>query len=149
MSTENLIYLAIILSGIMLFVLFVTGRRHAGKKHSVFPPAQERKNSKKPVPDGRITEIFDYGNIRIMHENGMYTINDSGRVMTFKSWRYLPVKYQKMVKQVDAGTIATSSSGYFLDNINGIYYVTTPNGKKKKYKSLNDIPEEIRKIVLN
>ena len=150
MNTENLIYSSIALAGFLLLAAYI--------RFFVFPPVvspvrSEKKQKKKespqgkPAPDISVKEIFDYGKIKIMHENGIYTINDNGRVMTYKSWRYLPATYQKLVKQVDSGTLAQNRAGYFLDNINGIFYVTTPEGKKKKYNSMNDIPERIRKLL--
>lgn len=148
---ETLIYTAIILSGILLTWLFLIpagapSRNNRHKRHINSHRPLVNDFGKKPA-DISVMEVFDYGPIKIMHENGLYTVNDSGIVNTFKSWRYLPVKYQRMVKDIDQRSVKSGKDGYFLDIINGVYHLTLPNGKTKRYDTLNDIPKEIRAIV--
>lgn len=149
MNTESFIYICIGIAGILLFYFFIA--KTETKNRSL--TKREKKGSnitaiKNPPPkDIVMKEIFDYGNIKIMNDNGIYTVNNNGVIMTYKSWRYLPLQFQKMVKQVDSGTLAKSKFGYFIDNINGVYYLTMPNGKKKKYNNLDEVPQNIRKLL--
>ena len=150
-SIETLIYTAIILSGILLSYLFLIPAGAPRKKEHRRRRTKSASSlvndfGKKPA-DVSVMEVFDYGPVKIMHENGLYTVNDCGVVNTFKSWRYLPVKYQRMVKDIDQRAVKSGKDGYFLDIINGVYHLTMPDGKKKRYNTLNDIPKEIRAIV--
>ncbi|MCC6276232.1 MAG: hypothetical protein IT569_10275 [Leptospiraceae bacterium] len=55
-----------------------------------------------------------------------------------------------MVKELDKRSDPMqnkNADGFFMEVINGIYYVTMPNGKKKRYNSLKDIPVRIRKLI--
>ncbi|MDX1957744.1 MAG: hypothetical protein SFU98_04175 [Leptospiraceae bacterium] len=107
---------------------------------------QEKKKEEKD--DLNIIEIFDYLGTKIIHENGKYTVNHEGKVHTYNSWLELAPKFQKMVKELDSRSQETKKSDdYFLETINGFYYLTFPGGKKKKYRSLSEIPEKIRKAI--
>lgn len=99
-------------------------------------------------PQSNILEVFDYLGTKIIHENGKYTVNHKGKVTSYENWDRLPLEFKKMVKELDARSGNTKQSGdYFLEVINGIYYLTLPNGKIKKYNRLQDVPAHIRKAV--
>lgn len=58
------------------------------------------------------------------------------------------MQFQKMVKELDNRSgLAQKNDDYFLEVINGIYYLTMPDGTIKKYKRLTDVPAYIRKAV--
>ncbi|HNH10483.1 MAG TPA: hypothetical protein PK683_18420, partial [Leptospiraceae bacterium] len=98
--------------------------------------------------DVQILEVFDYLGTKIVHENGVYTVNDRGKVTVYKSWIELPEKYQKMVRELDSRSVKSqSNTDYFLESINGNYFLTAPGGKKTRYRSLSEIPAHIRKAI--
>ncbi len=102
----------------------------------------------KEKPSQNILEIFDYLGTKIVHENGTYTVNQNGRVGFFKTWDDLPLEYKKMIKELDSRSLEVKTGeDYFLEIINGLYYLTMPGGKKIKYNSLNEIPKNIRKAL--
>ncbi|MCC5813566.1 MAG: hypothetical protein JJT78_02315 [Leptospira sp.] len=97
--------------------------------------------------DEKVMEVFDYNGVRILHEDGLWTVNDGG-VRVFKDWSDVPPKYQKMVKELDNRSLGNQKKpDYFLEILNGFYYVSMPGGKKKKYNKFTDIPEDIRKFL--
>lgn len=101
-----------------------------------------------PKPTPNIMEVFDYLGTKIIHENGTYTVNQKGRVGFYRTWDDLPMEYKKMVKELDSRSQETKSGDdYFLEIVNGLYYLTMPGGKKKKYNSLSEIPSHIRKAL--
>lgn len=103
--------------------------------------SRENKNSKT-----NILEVFDYNGIKIMHENGIYTVNTGGEIEVYGSWQTLPSRYQRMVKEMDHRATGEKKAGkYYMEILNGVYYVIFPDGKKHKYKHFEDIPEKIRK----
>lgn len=92
-------------------------------------------------------EVFDYNGVKILHEDGLWTVNDNG-VRVYKDWSDVPPKYQKMVKELDNRSLGNQKKAdYFLEILNGFYYVSMPGGKKKKYNKFTDIPEDIRKFL--
>ncbi|EMY14093.1 hypothetical protein LEP1GSC043_1384 [Leptospira weilii str. Ecochallenge] len=102
---------------------------------------RENKNSKTNV-----LEVFDYNGIKIMHENGIYTVNTGGEIEVYGSWRTLPSRYQRMVKEMDHRATGEKKAGkYYMEILNGVYYVIFPDGKKHKYRHFEDIPEKVRK----
>ncbi|UPY79863.1 hypothetical protein FH581_024300 [Leptospira weilii] len=102
---------------------------------------RESKNSKTNV-----LEVFDYNGIKIMHENGIYTVNTGGEIEVYGSWRTLPSRYQRMVKEMDHRATGEKKAGkYYMEILNGVYYVIFPDGKKHKYRHFEDIPEKVRK----
>ncbi|MCE9499725.1 MAG: hypothetical protein K8R21_04390 [Leptospira sp.] len=106
----------------------------------------------KPVRDGiredSVIELFDYFGTKILHENGKYTVNFNGVVTVYKNWNQVPPKFQAMVKELDKRSEKEKTGNdYFLEIINGIYYVTLPGGKKKKFNSLKEIPVRIRRMI--
>jgi hypothetical protein len=101
-----------------------------------------------PKPPQKILEVFDYLGTKIIHENGTYTVNHKGRIGFYKTWEDLPTEFKKMVKELDSRSLEEKSGeDYFLEIINGLYYLTMPGGKKKKFNSLNEIPPDIRKTL--
>ncbi|EOQ88989.1 hypothetical protein LEP1GSC202_1304 [Leptospira yanagawae serovar Saopaulo str. Sao Paulo = ATCC 700523] len=93
----------------------------------------------------KVMEIFDYNGTKILHQDGAYTVNDQGVVTNYMNWNLLPSKYQKMVKELDNRSLGEKGEDYFLEMINGFYYVSLPGGKKKRYDSIQSIPADIRK----
>lgn len=86
---------------------------------------RESKNSKTNV-----LEVFDYNGIKIMHENGIYTVNTGGEIEVYGSWQTLPSRYQRMVKEMDHRATGEKKAGkYYMEILNGIYYVIFPDGK--------------------
>lgn len=93
----------------------------------------------------KVMEIFDYNGTKILHQDGAYTVNDQGVVTNYMNWNLLPTKYQKMVKELDNRSLGEKGEDYFLEMINGFYYVSLPGGRKKRYDSIQSIPADIRK----
>lgn len=117
------------------------------KNRNLQDKTQKKKKKQEEKNDSDVLEVFDYLGTKIIHENGTYTVNHKGKVVTYKSWIELPAPFQKMVKELDNRSLQKKSGDYFLETINGVHYLTFPNGKRKKYKNLNDIPANIRKAV--
>lgn len=156
-KTEVLVFALLGLAGILLVVF---GRLRKKEK----PVSTEEKsksdgsvsgknnglsiNSKKSKdPSLQVMEVFDYNGTKILHQDGAYTVNDKGVVTNYMNWNLLPVKYQLMVKELDKRSLGEKGQDYFLEMINGFYYVSLPGGKKKRYDSIKDIPPDIRKKV--
>lgn len=146
-TTEIIFYLSMAASIlILLLMLFHVAFGDESKKGK----STQKNNKKEPKTikqDKDVIEIFDYLGTKIIHENGVYTVNDKGALAIYNSWEELPLKYQKMVKELDNRSLQKNADSYFLESINGIYYLTFPDGKQKKYKNLNDIPAHIRKTI--
>jgi hypothetical protein len=116
------------------------------KAPKIFVP--QKKEDSTPLPPQKILEVFDYLGTKIIHENGTYTVNHKGRIGFYKTWDALPTEYKKMVKELDSRSLEEKSGeDYFLEIINGLYYLTMPGGKKKKFNSLSEIPPDIRKAL--
>ncbi|ABJ74941.1 hypothetical protein [Leptospira borgpetersenii] len=156
-SAEWFFVLSLLFAGfIYLFLLFVR-RKEKNAHNSIvkysFPKDDlnfsinrisdpgENKN-----PKTNVLEVFDYNGIKIMHENGIYTVNTGGEIEVYGSWQTLPSRYQRMVKEMDHRATGEKKAGkYYMEILNGIYYVIFPDGKKHKYRHFEDIPEKIRK----
>ncbi|AXX14361.1 MULTISPECIES: hypothetical protein [Leptospira] len=156
-SAEWFFVLSLLFAGfIYLFLLFVR-RKEKNAHNSIvkysFPKddlnfsinrisdSGENKN-----PKTNVLEVFDYNGIKIMHENGIYTVNTGGEIEVYGSWQTLPSRYQRMVKEMDHRATGEKKAGkYYMEILNGIYYVIFPDGKKHKYRHFEDIPEKIRK----
>ena len=95
----------------------------------------------------QVIEIFEYYGTKILHQDGTYTVNDKGVVTNYSNWNLLPKMYQTMVKELDKRSLGEKGQDYFLEMLNGFYYVSLPGGKKKRYDSINDIPPHIRKRI--
>lgn len=142
-NTELYLYISLLIAGVGILLLFFLTKSNPV---SIKPSLKEKKESKEEESKDSILEIFDYLGTKIIHENGVYTVNDNSFVQTYSSWNTLPKKYQKMVKELDerSNNKKKNKDDYFLEVINGVYHLTTPDGKQKKYKRLDDIPKHIR-----
>ncbi|EPG73796.1 hypothetical protein LEP1GSC058_3171 [Leptospira fainei serovar Hurstbridge str. BUT 6] len=153
---EFLIFGAIFLSGIFyLYILLTRGRKPSNKslvQYNIEPDGYNGPDSdpkpKKKEPKVNVLEVFDYNGIKIMHENGLYTVNHAGEIQVYGSWAALPLRYQAMVKEMDKSALGQKKQGnYYMEVLNGTYYVVFPDGKKHKYPKFEDIPEKIRKAL--
>ncbi|MCG6147452.1 hypothetical protein LFX15_04055 [Leptospira levettii] len=156
-TSEMFLFAALGLAGVFL-LLFSKLRK---KESSTNPKSKSNSNSddntknvdgkskkdSKPPKDNnlKVMEIFDYNGTKILHQDGAYTVNDQGVVTNYMNWNLLPSKYQKMVKELDNRSLGEKGQDYFLEMINGFYYVSLPGGKKKRYDSIQSIPADIRK----
>ncbi|MBM9577534.1 hypothetical protein JWG45_10250 [Leptospira sp. 201903070] len=150
--------ISLLLAGLTyLFLLLVRKKENDGSNSIVkygLPKDQEEGSSVSNRSDTRdsknpktnILEVFDYNGIKIMHENGIYTVNTGGEIEVYASWQTLPSRYQRMVKEMDHRATGEKKAGkYYMEILNGVYYVIFPDGKKQKYKHFEEIPEKIRK----
>lgn len=147
--------ISLLLAGfIYLFLLLVRKKEKTGNSTVKYTlpkeetaSAQNRSDSRDSKnPKTNILEVFDYNGIKIMHENGIYTVNTGGEIEVYGSWQTLPSRYQRMVKEMDHRATGEKKAGkYYMEILNGVYYVIFPDGKKQKYKHFEDIPEKIRK----
>ncbi|PKA17851.1 hypothetical protein [Leptospira haakeii] len=153
---DYLIFAALALSGLSyLYILLTRNRRQDSKSIVQYNiPSEEpasfdpNEKPKKKEPKVNVLEVFDYNGIKIMHENGMYTVNHAGEIQVYGSWQELPSRYQAMVKEMDKSSIGQKKKGnYYMEVLNGTYYVIFPDGKKHKYPKFEDIPEKIRKAL--
>lgn len=146
--TEYLVFGCLAFAGFMLltFTLLKTKKPSPFQNTDAKKDAtKQEKNSKKKDPALQVMEIFDYNGTKILHQDGAYTVNDKGVVTNYSNWNLLPKNYQKMVKELDNRSLGEKGQDYFLEILNGFYYVSLPGGKKKRYSSLDDIPSHIRK----
>lgn len=144
-QTEIILYISLVVSVIILILFYFRSSR---RRKKVIRPIQPEDNNNKPQKEQSILEIFDYLGTKIVHENGTYTVNHKGKVSFYKSWELVPKEFQKMVKELDNRSgLAQKNDDYFLEVINGIYYLTMPDGSIKKYNRLSDVPAYIRKAV--
>ncbi len=153
---ELLILAALTVSGLSYLYILLTRNRKSGPKSMVqYNMKQEESASfdpnlqpKKKEPKVNVLEVFDYNGIKIMHENGLYTVNHAGEIQVYASWQTLPPRYQAMVKEMDKSSLGQKKKGnYYMEVLNGTYYVVFPDGKKHKYPKFEDIPEKIRKAL--
>lgn len=152
--SEIILYISLFIAIVALLLLFynILNNNHDEKKLPIkknptnqAKPKEEKKKNKK---ESNVVEVFDYLGTKIIHDNGHYTVNHQGLVQNYSSWLDMPEQFKKMVKEIDKRSLGSKSNNdYFLEIINGAYYVTTPGGKKRKYRSMKDIPEHIRKVV--
>jgi len=143
--TEITLYISLLVAFVVLILLYL---RSGSKRKKIVQQVESGTESSKPKTEQSILEIFDYLGTKIVHENGTYTVNHKGKVTFYKSWQEVPIQFQKMVKELDNRSgLAKKNDDYFLEVINGIYYLTMPDGTIKKYKRLTDVPAYIRKAV--
>lgn len=145
--TEYLVFGLLVIAGFFLltFSLLKSKKIDPSKKENSKDRNKPTKPSKKNDPSLKVMEIFDYNGTKILHQDGCYTVNDKGVVTNHLNWNLLPQKYQIMVKELDNRSLGQKGSDYFLEILNGFYYVSLPGGKKKRYQSISEIPSHIRK----
>ncbi|WCL49609.1 hypothetical protein [Leptospira sp. GIMC2001] len=150
---EIWILTSLILAGIGLLFLYFVGS-HPGDKDKTKSKTKYNTDIDNPnrasnaQANANVLEVFDYNGVKILHESGIWTVNDAGSVKVFGDWIRVPPKYQKMVKELDNRSIGNEKKpDYFLEILNGFYYVSMPGGKKKKYSTFADIPPDIRKFL--
>lgn len=150
--TEWIILICLLLAGIFFLYLYIAKPKNSSnKKYKVpshrgrFPFLPNQFTLSNPKSEVITVEVFDYNGIKILHEKGVWTVNERGAIQIFKDWNELPPRYQKMVKELDNRSLQNQKQeGYFVEMINGYYYVSEPGGRKKKYKSFDEIPAKIR-----
>ncbi|MCZ8155286.1 MAG: hypothetical protein O9264_04140 [Leptospira sp.] len=152
--TEYFLFAVLAFAGMLLLTFGLLKRKHSNQSQSNQDPndlkepsksnGEKTKNSKKGSAL-QVMEIFDYNGTKILHQDGAYTVNDKGVVTNYSNWNFLPKTYQTMVKELDQRSLGEKGKDYFLEILNGFYYVSLPGGKKKRYDSLKDIPDHIRK----
>lgn len=144
-ETEIALYISLFVAFVVLILLYL---RSGSKRKKIIQKVETQTSNQKAKSEPSILEIFDYLGTKIVHENGTYTVNHKGKVTFYKSWQEVPIQFQKMVKELDNRSgLSQKNDDYFLEVINGIYYLTMPDGTIKKYKRLTDVPEYIRKAV--
>ncbi|EKJ86569.1 hypothetical protein [Leptospira meyeri] len=156
-TAEVFLFASLALAGIFLLVFGKLRKKETSTSSKTKqnngledPSSQTSNKSKKDSKQSKDTnlkvmEVFDYNGTKILHQDGAYTVNDQGVVTNYMNWNLLPTKYQKMVKELDNRSLGEKGEDYFLEMINGFYYVSLPGGKKKKYDSIQSIPADIRK----
>ncbi len=154
-TTEILLFASLALAGLFLLVFGklrkkdtpTNSKSKSGKEDSTQVNSGKSKKDSKQSKDNnlKVMEVFDYNGTKILHQDGAYTVNDQGVVTNYMNWNLLPSKYQKMVKELDNRSLGEKGEDYFLEMINGFYYVSLPGGKKKRYDSIQSIPADIRK----
>ena len=137
-EAEIRILISLVIAGLLLFLLVITKRKSPSKKNEIRSRTTYRQDSlvdpktKKTNDDIKVLEVFDYNGVKILHEDGLWTVNDTGMIQVYKDWVQIPPKYQKMVKELDNRSIHNKKKpDYFLEILNGFYYVSMPGGKKK------------------
>lgn len=153
-EVEIRILISLAVAGLLLFLLIFTKRKspstnnQSRSKTTYRPDGSIDPKTKKSNEDIEILEVFDYNGVKILHEDGLWTVNDSGMIQVYKDWVQIPPRYQKMVKELDNRSIQNKKKpDYFLEILNGFYYVSMPGGKKKKYDTFASIPADIRKFL--
>ncbi|TGN06458.1 hypothetical protein [Leptospira ilyithenensis] len=147
-QTELILFVLLGLAGICLLTFGLLKSKGSPEKEKV--DAKEKgdpfkKDKSKQDPSLKAMEVFDYNGTKILHQDGNYTVNDKGVVTNYSNWNLLPKKYQSMVKELDNRSLGEKGEDYFLEILNGFYYVSLPGGKKKRYDTIADIPPNIRK----
>jgi len=148
------IMISLVSAGIFLFYLYFVKSKIANssktnpKSKTSYTKENPSLKKNKQQADVNVLEVFDYNGTKILHESGFWTVNDAGMIQVYKDWALIPPKYQKMVKELDNRSIKDQKQAdYFLEILNGFYYVSMPGGRKKKYNTFTDIPEDIRKFL--
>ncbi|PJZ83701.1 hypothetical protein [Leptospira harrisiae] len=156
-TAEVFLFASLALAGLFLLVFGklrkkntppnTKSKSNSSNEDSTQPNSGKSKKDSKQSKDNnlKVMEVFDYNGTKILHQDGAYTVNDQGVVTNYMNWNLLPSKYQKMVKELDNRSLGEKGEDYFLEMINGFYYVSLPGGKKKKYDSIQSIPADIRK----
>jgi len=149
--TEIWMFSLLALAGTALFVFSLVRRKppktQTQETNLYTNPKSQPKGKEPKKKELNVTEIFDYNGVKILHEKGTYFVNDQGILAQHSSWEALPKRYQMMILELDQRSQGNRGEDYFLEMLNGYYYISEPNGKKKRYDSIADIPPRIRRIV--
>ncbi|ASP41322.1 hypothetical protein AMR47_03210 [Leptospira interrogans] len=149
--------LSLLFAGLIYLFLLLVKRKEKDTSNSIVKyslPKEDLNSSINRTSDSEdsrnskmnVLEVFDYNGIKIMHENGIYTVNTGGEIEVYGSWQALPSRYQRMVKEMDHRATGEKKAGkYYMEILNGVYYVIFPDGKNHNYNRFEDIPEKIRK----
>ncbi|MES0490047.1 MAG: hypothetical protein ABUK01_08655 [Leptospirales bacterium] len=98
--------------------------------------------------DFGVFESFDYHGTKILNTDGVYTVIDGHKPEVYSSLQTLPSRYRKMMIEIDDCKTQPVKGKYYLENLNGKYFVRFPDGRKKKYKTYADIPDRIKKVMV-
>lgn len=146
MQLAQVIALFFVAATLIGFIIYLaTRKRRAPAKRASAPEKKTKKGEKAEVS---IFESFDYNGIKILHTDGVYTILEGdGKPKVYPGAQYLPPKYRKMILEIDGHKTGERKGKYYLENVNGKFMVRFPDGRSKKYKRYEDIPERIRKLI--
>ena len=113
------------------------------------PKVAARKSLKKEslFSEPAIYETFDYFGIKIFNNNGTYLVEDGGVTLRYGSFEKLPVKYCRMLVDMDKQKFDDSKSNYYLESTNGSYFIRMPDGQKLQFKNYKDIPDNLKKLL--
>jgi len=118
--------------------------RKVSKEKKRAKPIEEKPEPKKP----QIYETFNYLGTKIYNNDGLYTVVEKDKSKNYSSIETLPIKYRKMIVDLDKQKYNSNPNNYYLENLNGKYYVRFPNGKRKTFKKYEDIPDKIKKMLV-
>jgi len=143
-----LIIIALVFAGFLLWATIKSGMVKAIKKTAEDAPSKiQKKDGPKSEPAVSIFEKFDYMGTKIFHIDGKYTVVEDEVTRNFNSLNELPSRYQKMILEMQTRNFPGKKDSYYMENKNGIYTVVFPDGTRKTYKSYNEIPEKLKKIL--
>ncbi|MDH4199853.1 MAG: hypothetical protein OEV66_05665 [Spirochaetia bacterium] len=132
---------------VVLSWLIISNRKITRKASQPAPVLQKNKKQEKPLPKISIFESFDYLGTKIYHNDGKYTVVEDDVSRNFSSLNQLPLKYRKMIQEMESRNFSGQKKNYFMENKNGKYSITFPDGTTKNYKRYGDIPERLKKIL--
>ena len=124
-------------------------KQNRSRKKPVKP--KKKIETKKETTEEKLPQIyesFDYLGTKIYNNDGLYTVIDEGKSKNYSSIETLPIKYRKMIVDLDHQKYTATENNYYLENLNGKYYVRFPNGKRKTFKKYEDIPDKIKKMLV-
>jgi hypothetical protein len=142
----------------LLSTLFFTGfvtwlgikagkSKQVGVEQNTTPKKSKNTAEIKTEPKISIFEKFDYLGTKIFHNDGKYTVVEDNVSRNFNSLNELPVRYQKMILEMQTKNFQGRKDNYYMESKNGAYTIVFPDGSKKNYKNYTDIPDNIRKIL--
>jgi len=146
--------LSLLAIGIGILIFLGTRDPKLQKRPLKEVPAGENKkikiNTNKMLdPHFGIFESFDYNGTKILNTDGIFTIIDGSKPEVYDSLEKIPSKYRKMMLEIDNCKSQPVKGKYYLENLNGKYFVRFPDGRKKKYKAYADIPDRIKKVMVS
>jgi len=146
-----LLFLTTLLGGVATSWFYFRFNRNEGHqnqppKQSIGAKEQQKPQPLPPNPQLQIFEVFDYKGLKIINDNGNYTVNDQGVVRTFGPIEHIPQKYRAILLEFISGEFSGGAHCY-LENTNGKYKVLTPDGRKKEYNDYSAIPDEVKKMM--